>query len=95
MNRLSLSLFITGNNPRSQSAVERLREAVGDMVEAVDLDIVDVQEKPDLAEAHRVLATPTLIRLAPLPTLRLVGDMSNTELLRQAMGVSRGIQRLM
>ncbi len=41
------------------------------------LEIVDVSDNPDVAEADSIMATPTLIRMSPLPALRLVGDVSD------------------
>jgi circadian clock protein KaiB len=41
------------------------------------LEVVDAAERPDLAEDERILATPTVIRLAPLPQRRVIGDLSD------------------
>lgn len=75
-----LSLFVTGTTPRSMRARANLRdwmERAGS--QRVRLDIIDVVECPALAEAERVLATPTLIRHKPLPRRKIVGDLSDWE----------------
>jgi circadian clock protein KaiB len=44
-----------------------------------DLTIVDVLACPQLAEEANVIATPTLLRAAPPPVRRIVGDLSDME----------------
>ena len=45
----------------------------------VALEVVDVLERPDLAERDAVVATPTLLRLAPEPVLRVIGDLEGDD----------------
>jgi circadian clock protein KaiB len=45
----------------------------------LECHVIDVLEDPEAAEAHRVLATPTAIRVSPLPECRLVGDLSQVD----------------
>ena len=42
-----------------------------------ELEIVDVLERPERALADDVLVTPTLLKLAPRPSCRIVGNLSN------------------
>jgi circadian clock protein KaiB len=75
-----LKLYITGQTPRSERAVTNLRRILDDaLAKDYDLVIIDVLEQPHLAEADRVLVTPTLIKQAPPPTRRLLGDLSDTQ----------------
>lgn len=53
----------------------------------VELEIIDVLEQPDKAEADKILATPTLIRQTPGPPRRLVGDLAETERIIQLLGL--------
>ena len=41
--------------------------------------IIDVLERPQLAEEDKILATPTLIRESPTPPRRIIGDLSDPE----------------
>ena len=43
------------------------------------LEIIDVLERPQLAEDDKILATPTLIKQLPPPLRRVIGDLSNKE----------------
>lgn len=43
----------------------------------IDIDIIDVDESPQVAEQEGVMVTPTLLKQQPPPLRRLVGDLSN------------------
>ena len=43
------------------------------------MEIIDVLEQPEIAETHRILATPTLIKELPPPLRRVIGDLSDRE----------------
>ncbi len=49
------------------------------LADAYRLEIIDVLKQPELAEADRILATPTLIKELPPPLRRIIGDLSDTE----------------
>jgi circadian clock protein KaiB len=74
-----LTLFVTGGSARSQRAVTNLRQLCDDLGPRCELTIVDVLERPQLAEDERILATPTLIRRWPLPPRRIIGDLSEVD----------------
>jgi circadian clock protein KaiB len=86
--KTQLKLFITGQTPRSIYAVENLKrlcqEALRDQCEVI---IIDVLENPELAEDDRVLATPTLIKSAPPPARRVIGDLSDIQKVLQGLGL--------
>lgn len=73
---VALRLFVAGTSPRSRAAVARVEELRERVDADVQLEIVDVLERPDVADDHAVLAVPTLIRLSPQPEYRLIGDLS-------------------
>lgn len=90
--KLALKLYITGHTPRSEAAVRALRLICNQLRWAeCDLAVIDTLEQPELADRDRILATPTLIKLSPLPARRVVGDLSNPELVIQALGLNRGV----
>src|SRR5665647_2028443 len=72
MNKYLLKLFITGESLRSSRAITNLRRICEDELGTeYDLVIIDVLERPQLAEDARILATPTLIKEFPLPVRRI------------------------
>lgn len=80
MNHYELELYIAGRTPVSRRAVANLRKLCdGNMQDACRLAVIDILDRPAVAEEKRILATPTLIRAYPLPPCRVIGDMSDME----------------
>ena len=74
----SLRLYITGQTPRSASSIRNLREVCDEFLEGrFELQVIDLYQRPELAREAQVVAAPTLIKKLPLPSRRLVGDLSN------------------
>lgn len=79
---VQLKLFIHGGSPRSASALAHLETFRRDHgADVVSLEVVDVSIHADQAEQFKVLATPTLVRLRPLPMVRILGDLSDPAIL--------------
>lgn len=80
MNQYTLKLYVTGNTARTQVAIANLKriceEDLGGMYQMV---VIDVLERPQLAEDEKILATPTLIKHLPPPLRRIIGDLSDSE----------------
>jgi circadian clock protein KaiB len=90
MKRL-LDLYVDGDSVRSRAALhllERLCEAR--MPGRYDLRVIDVGADPEAAEMADVAATPTMIRRAPPPEARLVGDVSDEAAILAALDLDRG-----
>lgn len=79
---LVLRIYLSGLSGRSKIA-RTIAQGLCDEYPGATLEVVDVLERPDLAEKERVLATPTLVRVRPLPQVRLVGDMSDEAKVRR------------
>jgi circadian clock protein KaiB len=78
MSRYVLKLYVTGQTPKSQAAIVNLRRICEEhLAGAYELVIIDVLERPQLAEDDRILATPTLVKQLPLPSRRTIGDLSD------------------
>ena len=75
--RYALTLYVAGQTIRSERAVANLRRICERLRERCELTIVDVLERPQLAEREKVLATPTVVRNRPLPRRRVIGDLSD------------------
>jgi circadian clock protein KaiB len=75
-----LKLFVSGSTPRSERAIANLRRLCEqEFRDCYELQVIDVLEHPEQAEAERVLATPTLIKQLPPPLRRVIGDLSNRD----------------
>ena len=80
MNKMKLTLYVTGHTQRSDRAIANLRRICEEELKGrYELEIIDVLEQPQLAEEQKILATPTLIKDLPPPLKRLIGDLSDKE----------------
>lgn len=85
-NLFHFRLYICGQTGRSQRANAVLRRLCEEKLTGrCVLEVIDVLAEPSRADEDRVLATPTLIKLAPAPVRRVVGDLSDPTLLREAL----------
>jgi circadian clock protein KaiB len=79
-NKFSLKLYVTGQTPKSERAIANMRSICeNELGGQYALVIIDVLERPQLAEDEKILATPTLIKELPPPLARVIGDLSDTE----------------
>jgi circadian clock protein KaiB len=75
-----LKLYVTGNTPRSLRAIANLQRICEEQLAGrYQLTIIDALEQPEAANEDHVLVTPTLIRQLPLPSRRVLGDLSDAE----------------
>jgi circadian clock protein KaiB len=83
-----LRLYVAGSSPRSLRAVQNVRRVCeSDLAGSYQLEVIDIYKHPRRATADQVVAIPTLIKEAPGLVRRLIGDMSETVLLRQGLGL--------
>ncbi len=52
-----------------------------------EIEIIDVFREPKRALADGIFMTPTLVKLAPVPSRTIVGTLSQTRLVMQALGL--------
>jgi circadian clock protein KaiB len=74
----------TSTSDRAIAAIEGLRAALPG---EVSIDVVDLDQHPEVAEAERIVATPMLVRVSPAPVRRIVGDLSDLERVRWGLGL--------
>ncbi len=83
-----LRLFVAGNTTLSRRAIENLRLFCSAYLAGrFDLEVVDIYQQPELAFRDQVVAAPTLLRLAPLPLRRIVGDLSEVSRVQRGLGL--------
>ena len=75
-----LLLYIAGQTPTSIRALQNLKSYAEEYLEGIySIEIIDLLEKPQLAEGDQILAVPTLVRRVPEPIRKIIGDLSNKE----------------
>ncbi|CAL77737.1 Circadian clock protein kaiB [Bradyrhizobium sp. ORS 278] len=84
-----LGLFVTGQTLHSLRAIENLRRICEqEFAGLCVVEIIDVTERPDVAERERIVATPTLVRRDPPPVRKIIGDLSDTRRVLLALGIA-------
>jgi circadian clock protein KaiB len=80
MKKYLIKLYVTGQTPRSARAIANLKRICEEELRgAYELIVIDVLERPQLAEDEKILATPTVVKELPKPIHRIIGDLSDTE----------------
>ncbi len=80
MNKYLLKLYVTGMTSRSQRAITNLRRICDEELNGqYEMVVIDVLERPQLAEDEKILATPTVVKELPTPIRRIIGDLSDSE----------------
>ena len=86
---LVLRLYVAGRAPNSLRAIANANAICDEhFASGHELDIVDVLDHPQQALADGIVVTPTLIRLLPLPVLRVVGNLSDTNQVLLALALT-------
>jgi circadian clock protein KaiB len=86
--RYSFCLYVAGQSERAQAAESNLRALCESRLPGgYELEVIDAAEHPGLAEQRKILATPTVIKLAPMPERRVIGDMSDHSRAASALGL--------
>ena len=80
MNKVMLKLYVTGQTPKSERAIENLRRICEQELEGqYELVVIDVLERPQLAEDEKIMATPMVTKELPPPLRRIIGDLTDSE----------------
>jgi circadian clock protein KaiB len=75
-----LRLYVTGMTPKSTKAIQNINRICDEELHGrCDLEVIDIYQRPVLAQGEQIIATPTLIKKLPLPLRRFIGDMADTE----------------
>ena len=84
--RFKFCLYVAGGAQNSAQALVNLATLCREhLADRHDTEIVDVFREPKRALADGIFMTPTLVRLAPAPVRRIVGTLSQTQTVLQAM----------
>ncbi len=78
--KMELRLYIAGQTPKSVLALKNLTKYCKTHLEGrYIIEVIDLLEKPQLAEGDQIFAIPTLVRKVPEPIRKIIGDLSNEE----------------
>lgn len=85
---LVLRLYIAGDASAARRALDARKRIIEAAAEPINIEIIDILERPAEAEAAGILATPTLSDEIVTPPRRLIGDISNTAQVLEYFGCS-------
>jgi circadian clock protein KaiB len=72
-------LYITGRRQKTLALIETLKGFLTERFkDQYSLEIIDVLEDPRRADDDMILATPTLVKSAPPPIRKIIGDLRNS-----------------
>jgi circadian clock protein KaiB len=75
-------LYVAGDTQNSAQAIANLTALCrAYLPDRHGIEVVDVFREPKRALADGILMTPTLVKFAPSPTRRIVGTLSQTQIL--------------
>jgi circadian clock protein KaiB len=75
-----LRLYVAGSTPRSSRAIANIKAICEQyLANRYDLTVVDLYEQQERAHDDQIVVVPTLVRQAPLPVRKMIGDLSETE----------------
>jgi circadian clock protein KaiB len=86
-----LVLYVAGQTPRSVAAIDNLKRICAEHLDGrYRVEVVDLLDQPNRAQADDVFAIPTLVRRLPPPLRRIIGDLSATEKVLVGMELRSG-----
>ncbi len=78
--KYQLRLYVSRFTPEVTRVIASIKQVCDCEIEGgCSFEVVDVSTRPEEAEKHRIIATPTLVRELPLPLRRLIGDLSQID----------------
>ncbi len=87
--RYDLVLYVAGLTARSQEAIQNVNRICREHLEGrYSLQVVDIYQQPELAEAANILAAPTLLKQLPLPLRRIIGNLVEVDKVLVGLGLN-------
>ena len=81
-------LYVAGDAQNSAQAVANLNAICHDQLHGHHaIEIIDVFQEPKRALADGIFMTPTLVKLTPSPTRKIVGTLSQMQPVMLALGL--------
>lgn len=73
-----LRLFVANNSLEESEVLKTIHRVLEQGLSLpYTLKVIDINQHPELAESFQIAATPTLVRIWPKPTRRIVGEFNN------------------
>lgn len=87
--KLILKLYVSGMSRKSMEAIENIKLLCDEHFKgSFELEIIDIYKNPKLASEQHIVFSPSLLKKLPLPQKTLVGTLSNTKKVLNALGIT-------
>jgi len=84
-----LKLYVAGTAPRSVNAIANIKRLCEENLPGrYALEVIDMYQQPQRAYGEQIVVLPTLVRNAPSPQRRVIGDLSNAERVLAMLDIS-------
>jgi circadian clock protein KaiB len=81
-------LFVADHEMETARMCHRFTAALDEHIAGeYRLEVVDILQAPERAEAERVFATPMLVKKLPTPSIRILGDLNDPKRLLRLLGI--------
>ena len=75
-----LWLYVAGPTPKSAAVFRNLEQICEEhLAGRYRIKVIDLVKNPQIARDEQIVAVPTVVRKYPLPSRKIIGDLSNTE----------------
>jgi circadian clock protein KaiB len=89
LTQFKFRLYVAGDGPNSVQAIANLTAiCLGYLPGRHETEIIDVFREPKRALTDAIFMTPTLIKLSPSPIRRIIGTLSQTQTVLDALGLA-------
>ena len=86
-----LRLYIAGKTPRALRALKNLQRLCDEHLAGLySIEVIDLEEQPQLAAGDQIVAVPTLVRRLPEPVRKIIGDLKKL-LAGSTLGLEPGV----
>ncbi|WGR95909.1 circadian clock KaiB family protein [Bradyrhizobium sp. ISRA435] len=82
-----LRLYVAGASATARRAEKQLAGLQAQIGPELKIEVIDVQEKPELAEKAGILATPTLAYEHPERSRQIIGDLGDIKRVLEFLGL--------
>ncbi len=83
-----LKLYVTGATPNSLRAITNIKNICEKYLQGkYRLEIIDIYKHQERASREQIVALPMLIKLQPHPQRKMIGDLSNTTKVLNALSI--------
>jgi circadian clock protein KaiB len=88
-----LRLYVVGNSGRSIHAIANIKTICElYLKERYQLEVIDLYLQPERARGDQIVAIPTLVKVLPLPSRRIIGDLADTKQICISLDISEQVR---